>query len=167
MVTGPRRPRESSPTFQIILSRKGDQQSSYDLHMTRWPRYIPLPRVAISYFSDTGGRTKACYIYLTSRQRLRMPWPSVKSTNKGQTDPVEAGDVEDAIFKCANIWASLPGNAYAQGGHSADALVAQWNKIGRKHDRDRPSRMDSSSWCRAEHGRLLPSSPISRCAAYA
>jgi len=78
---------KSSPTFQIILSHRGDQQSSYDLHMTEWEHCIPLPRVAISYFSGTGGHTRACYIYLTSAQRLKMPWPSDKSTNKGQTEP--------------------------------------------------------------------------------
>lgn len=42
---------------------------------------------------------------------------------------IEAGDIEDAIFKCANIWASLPGNTYAQGGHSAEQLVAQYQKL--------------------------------------
>lgn len=78
---------KSSPTFQIILSHRGDPQSSYDLHMTEWQRCIPLPAVAISYFSGTGGRTKACYIYPTSAQRLRMPWPSAKSMNRERTEP--------------------------------------------------------------------------------
>lgn len=78
---------KSSPTFQIILSHRGDPQSSYDLHMTGWERFIPLPPVAISYFSGIGGRTKACYIYLTSAQSPKMPWPSDKSTSKEQTPP--------------------------------------------------------------------------------
>ena len=48
---------------------------------------------------------------------------------QGADAAIESGDIEDAVFKCANIWASLPGNTYAQGGHSADALVAQWNTM--------------------------------------
>ena len=78
---------KSSPTFQIILSRKGDQQSSYDLHMREWRRYIPLPRVAISFSSGTGGHTRACSIYLISALPPKMPWPSGKSMSKGQTEP--------------------------------------------------------------------------------
>jgi len=49
---------------------------------------------------------------------------------QGATAAIEAGDIEDAIFKCANIWASLPGNTYAQGGHTADTLIAKWNETG-------------------------------------
>lgn len=52
---------------------------------------------------------------------------------QGADAAIEAGDVEDAIFKCANIWASLPGNAYKQGGHTAEALVAKWNETGEQN----------------------------------
>lgn len=42
---------------------------------------------------------------------------------------IERGDVEGAIAACSNIWASLPGNDYAQNAHPMAVLVAQWNKI--------------------------------------
>lgn len=48
---------------------------------------------------------------------------------QGADSAIEAGDIEDAIFKCANIWASLPGNTYAQGGHSAQELVAHFSTL--------------------------------------
>src|SRR6185503_10356683 len=48
---------------------------------------------------------------------------------QGADGAIESGDVEDAIFKCANIWASLPGNTYKQGGHTAEELVAQYKTL--------------------------------------
>lgn len=33
---------------------------------------------------------------------------------QGGLDPLESGDLEQAIWKCSNIWASLPGNDYDQ-----------------------------------------------------
>jgi muramidase (phage lysozyme) len=36
------------------------------------------------------------------------------------------GLIPTAIQACSNIWASLPGNGYGQGGHSMDTLMAQW-----------------------------------------
>ena len=42
------------------------------------------------------------------------------------TDLIMAGNVEAAIAACSNIWASLPGNSYGQGGHSIDTLLAEY-----------------------------------------
>ena len=42
---------------------------------------------------------------------------------------IEAGDVQGAIEACSNIWASFPGNDYAQGGHSMDALLAKYQEL--------------------------------------
>ena len=39
---------------------------------------------------------------------------------------IQAGNIASAIGKCSNIWASLPGNSYKQGGHSVDDLIAQY-----------------------------------------
>ena len=42
---------------------------------------------------------------------------------------IEAGDIQGAITACSNIWASLPGNDYAQGGKSMDELLGQYQTI--------------------------------------
>lgn len=39
------------------------------------------------------------------------------------------GDIESAFYSCANIWASLPGNTYAQGGHTIQELTAKYQEI--------------------------------------
>lgn len=42
---------------------------------------------------------------------------------------LESGDIAGAIRQCANIWASLPGNDYNQGGHDSATLVAKYQEL--------------------------------------
>ena len=44
-------------------------------------------------------------------------------------DMVEAGNIEGAIEACGPIWASFPNNEYGQGGHSMDALLAEYHNL--------------------------------------
>ncbi|MCZ0751146.1 glycoside hydrolase family 104 protein [Aeromonas enteropelogenes] len=43
---------------------------------------------------------------------------------------VEAGDIEAAVTKCANIWASLPGAGYNQPEHTLADLQARFTEYG-------------------------------------
>ncbi|AFO47239.1 glycoside hydrolase family protein [Pseudomonas putida] len=43
---------------------------------------------------------------------------------------IKSGRIEQAIAKCSNIWASLPGNNYGQNPHKLEKLLAQWQKLG-------------------------------------
>lgn len=45
-------------------------------------------------------------------------------------DDIKAGRIQQAIEKCSNIWASLPGNNYGQNPHRLDKLMVQWQKLG-------------------------------------
>ncbi|AZL69191.1 glycoside hydrolase family 24 protein [Pseudomonas oryziphila] len=49
---------------------------------------------------------------------------------RGALADIRAGRIAEAIAKCSNIWASLPGNSYGQNPHRLDKLLAQWAKIG-------------------------------------
>ena len=40
------------------------------------------------------------------------------------------GDIRQAIDRCSNIWASLPGAGYGQFEHKADSLIAKFKKAG-------------------------------------
>lgn len=42
---------------------------------------------------------------------------------------IESGDIQGVITACSNIWASLPGNDYAQGGHAMDDLLAKYQEL--------------------------------------
>ncbi|MEX1841166.1 glycoside hydrolase family 104 protein [Enterobacter cloacae] len=43
---------------------------------------------------------------------------------------IEAGNIESAVNKCRNIWASLPGAGYGQREHSMEELVARYKAAG-------------------------------------
>ena len=40
-----------------------------------------------------------------------------------------AGNIQSAIEKCSNIWASFPGNDYGQGGRSMTALLDRYQNL--------------------------------------
>ena len=40
------------------------------------------------------------------------------------------GDIRQAIDRCSNIWASLPGAGYGQFRHKADSLIAKFKEAG-------------------------------------
>ena len=41
---------------------------------------------------------------------------------------IDRGDIRQAIDRCSNIWASLPGAGYGQFEHKADSLITQNSK---------------------------------------
>ena len=45
-------------------------------------------------------------------------------------EDVQAGRIPEAIAKCRNIWASLPGAGYGQNEHKLDALLAHYLAAG-------------------------------------
>ena len=40
---------------------------------------------------------------------------------------IDRGDIRQAIDRCSNIWASLPGAGYGQFEHKADGLIAKFS----------------------------------------
>jgi muramidase (phage lysozyme) len=49
---------------------------------------------------------------------------------RGALPLIEAGDIRNAISRCSNIWASLPGNSYGQHANTVAGLVAAFEKAG-------------------------------------
>ena len=54
---------------------------------------------------------------------------------RGALPMIDRGDIRQAIDRCSNIWASLPGAGYGQFEHKADNLIAKF-KAGRNGQRD-------------------------------
>ena len=46
------------------------------------------------------------------------------------TPMIDRGDIRQAIDRCSNIWASLPGAGYGQFEHKADSLIAKFKEAG-------------------------------------
>lgn len=49
---------------------------------------------------------------------------------RGALPLIDKGDIRQAIDRCSNIWASLPGAGYGQFEHKADNLIARFRDAG-------------------------------------
>ncbi len=49
---------------------------------------------------------------------------------RGALPLIDNGNIRQAIDRCSNIWASLPGAGYGQFEHKADALIAKFKSCG-------------------------------------
>ena len=49
---------------------------------------------------------------------------------RGALPMIDRGDIRQAIDRCSNIWASLPGAGYGQFEHKADSPVAKFKEAG-------------------------------------
>ncbi|KNC89856.1 glycoside hydrolase family protein [Trabulsiella odontotermitis] len=49
---------------------------------------------------------------------------------RGALPLIDAGDIRQAIERCSNIWASLPGAGYGQYEHKLDDLIARFKAAG-------------------------------------
>ena len=48
---------------------------------------------------------------------------------------IDRGDIRQAIDRCSNIWASLPGAGYGQFEHKADSLIAKSEEAAERSER--------------------------------
>ena len=58
----------------------------------------------------------------TSLRKVRTLWHCSR-LRRGALPMIDRGDIRQAIDRCSNIWASLPGAGYGQFEHKADSLV--------------------------------------------
>ena len=49
---------------------------------------------------------------------------------RGALPMIDRGDIRQAIDRCSNIWASLPGAGYGQFEHKADSPIAKFKEAG-------------------------------------
>ena len=49
---------------------------------------------------------------------------------RGALPMIDRGDIRQAIDRCSNIWASLPGAGYGQFEHKADSLTGKFKEAG-------------------------------------
>ena len=54
---------------------------------------------------------------------------------RGALPMIDRGDIRQAIDRCSNIWASLPGAGYGQFEHKADSLIAKLKKRVERSER--------------------------------
>ena len=54
---------------------------------------------------------------------------------RGALPMIDRGDIRQAIDRCSNIWALLPGAGYGQFEHKADSLIAKSKKRAERSER--------------------------------
>jgi muramidase (phage lysozyme) len=99
---------------------------------------------APNLFSTASGRYQLLYRYWAIyRISLNLPDFSPSSQDavtlkqieeKGGLIKVDSGDFQGAVESCSNIWASFPGNNFAQaGGHSLETLLDRFSILRGKY----------------------------------
>ena len=54
---------------------------------------------------------------------------------RGALPMIDRGDIRQAIDRCSNIWASLPGAGYGLFEHKADSLIAKFKEAAERSER--------------------------------
>ena len=54
---------------------------------------------------------------------------------RGALPMIDRGDIRQAIDRCSNIWASLPGAGYGRFEHKADSLIAKFKEAAERSER--------------------------------
>ena len=62
--------------------------------------------------------------------KVRTLWHCEQIGWAGANKVIDRGDIRQAIDRCSNIWASLPGAGYGQFEHKADSLIAKFKEAG-------------------------------------
>ena len=96
--------------------------------INRLGRYQLLP---------VGGMPAASSLaWKTSLRKVRTLSTLQQIKERGALPMIDRGDIRQAIDRCSNIWASLPGAGYGQFEHKADSLIAKFKEAGRNGQRD-------------------------------
>ena len=84
---------------------------------------------ATSFFPVGGMPTASSLAWKTSLRKVRtLALQQIKE--RGALPMIDRGDIRQAIDRCSNIWASLPGAGYGQFEHKADSLIAKFKEAG-------------------------------------
>jgi muramidase (phage lysozyme) len=101
-------------------------------------KLVPLPRLGIK--STAAGRYQLLSRYYDAyKKQLGLPDFSPLSQDlialqqireRRALPDIQAGRIPEAIEKCRNIWASLPGAGYGQHEHKLESLIAHYLAAG-------------------------------------
>ena len=66
---------------------------------------------------------------LKTSRKVRTLWHCSR-LRRGALPMIDRGDIRQAIDRCSNIWASLPGAGYGRFERKADSLIAKFKEAG-------------------------------------
>jgi len=130
--------------YDVIVTGVNGQQvfTDYSDHPFAHGGAVTVRRVPL-LISTAAGRYQVLARYFEAyKTQLRLPDFSPNSQDavalkqmgeRGARNLVIAGNIQGAIEACSPIWASFPGNSYAQGGHNMVDLLAQYQALLNTH----------------------------------
>ena len=65
-----------------------------------------------------GMPTASSLVWKTSLRKVRTLFVALQIKERGALPMIDRGDIRQAIDRCSNIWASLPGAGYGQFEHN-------------------------------------------------
>ena len=86
------------------------------------------------FFPVGGMPTASSLAWKTSLRKVRTLWRTWQ-LGRGALPMIDRGDIRQAIDRCSNIWASLPGAGYGQFEHKADGLIAKFKEEAERSER--------------------------------
>lgn len=131
----------SSNGYDVLVGSTAENPHLFHDYSTH-----PLPKATDAI--DLGGGLKSTaagrYQFLSRdwlhyKNQLGLPdfgpasqdlWAMQLIKERGALDDVVEGRIEDAIVKCNNIWASLPGNSYGQPQKAMAELLKKFESMG-------------------------------------
>ena len=117
--------------YDVIVG--GELFTDYSDHprklVTLNPKLKSTGADATSFFPAGGMPTASSLAWKTSlRKQDAVALQQIKE--RGALPMIDRGDIRQAIDRCSNIWASLPGAGYGQFEHKADSLIAKSKEAG-------------------------------------
>ena len=70
-----------------------------------------------------------------SLRKSQTLWHCSRLRSVARLPMIDRGDIRQAIDRCSNIWASLPGAGYGQFEHKADSLIAKFKEAAERSER--------------------------------
>ena len=117
--------------YDVIVG--GELFTDYSDHprklVTLNPKLKSTAPDATSFFPVGGMPYRKQFTWKTSLRKVRTLWHCSRLSD-GALPMIDRGDIRQAIDRCSNIWASLPGAGYGQFEHKADSLIAKFKEAG-------------------------------------
>lgn len=130
---------DSAKGYGVIVSGVDGSNSFRDFSSHPFAGGRPPILVRPGLYSTASGRYQLMlHWWLPYKNLLGLPDFSPASQDsialqqikeRGGISMIEAGNIQGAIEACSNIWASFPGNDYAQGGRSISALLSMYQTL--------------------------------------
>jgi muramidase (phage lysozyme) len=131
---------KSDNGYNVLVGSTPDFPRLFSSYVDHPRQLIDLPRLGIK--STAAGRYQLLARYFDAyKKQLGLKDFSPASQDaialqqireRGALSDIEAGRFADAIAKCRNIWASLPGAGYGQNENSIAYLQTAFTKAGGK-----------------------------------